>query len=77
MPRKCLNHTDQLHLWKGNEQRKQRNIPHEIKKMYMHVLLAHYVTKVRPAPQKICKKCCLGLHNWLNKRSCSMPFAIQ
>ena len=28
------------------------------------------------APQKICKKCCLGLHNWLNKLSFSMPFAI-
>ena len=28
------------------------------------------------APDKMCKKCCLGLHNWLNKRSSSMPFAV-
>ena len=26
-------------------------------------------------PLKICKKCCLALHNWLNKQS-SMPFVV-
>ena len=28
------------------------------------------------APHKICKKCCLGLHNWLNNRSSSMLLVV-
>ena len=40
-------------------------------------MVAYQVTKIRPKqPYKICKKCYLGLHNWLNKRSPSMSFAV-
>ena len=57
--------------------KEQRNITHDIKKMYLRYfgcpLADHDMTR---APHKIFKKCCLGLHNWLNKRSFSMPFAV-
>ena len=59
------------------EQKKTRNITRGIKKMYriyfVYQLGEQDKTQI---PYKVCKKCCLDLHNWINKRSSLMPFAV-
>ena len=79
MPRNCLNHPDRFCFVCGKftSKKQQRNIIYDIKKMYA----AYYGCPLGDqdktwAPHKICKLGCLGLHNWLNKRSPSMPFSV-
>ena len=79
MPRKYLNHPDRFCLVCGKYMSKeqQRNITDDVNKMYMIYLDCPLGDQDKTwAPHKICKKCCLGLHNWLNKRSSSTPFAV-
>ena len=80
MPRKCLNYSDQFcfvcGIFMSKEQ--QKNITHVIKKMYMIYFSCPLGDQDKTwAPYKICKKCCLGLPNWLNKQSSSMPYLLS
>ena len=79
MLRKCLNHPDRFCFVCGKftSKKQQRNITHDIKKMYAAYFGCPLGDQDKTwAPHKICKICCLGLHNWLNKRSPSMPFSV-
>ena len=79
MPRKCLNHPDRYSFVSGKltSKKQQRNITHDTKKMYIIYFGFPLVDQDKTwVPHKICKKCCLGLHNWINKRSSFMPFAV-
>ena len=66
MPRNCLYHLEWFCFVFGKVTRKekQRNITHDIKKMYMIYFGCPLGNQGKTwAPHKICKKCCLGLHN--------------
>ena len=79
MPRNCLNHPDRFCFVCGKftSKEQQRNITHDIKKMYAAYFGCPLGDQNKTwAPHKICKICCLGLHNWLDKRSSSMPFSV-
>ena len=79
MRRKCLNYPDRFCFVCGKSSSKEhkRNITHDIKKMYMIYFGCPLGDQDKTrVSHKIYKKCCLGLHKWLNKRSSSMPFAI-
>ena len=76
MPKKCLNHPGRFCFVCGKftSKEEQRNITHDIQKMYMICFGCPLGDQDKTwAPYKICKKCCSGLHNRLNKRSSSMP----
>ena len=78
MPRNCLNHPDRFCFVCGKftSKKQLRNITHDIKKMYAAYFGCPLGDQDKTwAPHKICKICCLDLHNWLNKRSPSMPFS--
>ena len=57
--------------------KQQRNITRDIRKMYAAYFGCPLGDQDKTwAPHKLCKICCLGLHNWLNKRPPSMPFSV-
>ena len=79
MPRNCLNHPDRFCFVCGKfaSKKQQRNITHDIKKVYAAYFACPLGDQDKTwAPHKKCKICCLGLHNWLNKQSPSMPFSF-
>ena len=76
---KGLNHPDRFCFVCGKftSKKQQRNITHDVKKMYAAYFGCPLGDQDKTwAPHKICKICCLGLNNWLNKRSPSMPFSV-
>ena len=78
MPRKCLNQPDQFCFVCGKftSKKQQRNITDDIKKMCATYFGSPLSDQDKTwAFHKICKICCLSLHNWLNKWSLSMLFS--
>ena len=69
MPRKCLNHPDWFCSVCGKfTSKEQKNFTHKIKKMYMVYFDSPLGDQDKTwAFHKICEKCCLHLHSWLNK----------
>ena len=62
---------------KFTNKEQQTNITYDIKKMYMIYFGCPLGDQDKTwASHKICRKWCLGLHNGINKRSSSMPFAV-
>jgi len=79
MPRTCLNHPDTFCYVCGSFTTKaqRRSITTDLKRIYKLYFGCPLGDQDKPwAPHVICNTCSNGLHDWLNKRRLSMPFAI-
>ena len=77
MVRKYLNHQIDFALSMKSLRAKNNKGNNDVKKMFLIYFGCPLGDQDKTwAPHKICKKCCLGLFSWLNKRSSFMPFVI-
>jgi hypothetical protein len=79
MSRHCVNHADNFCYVCGSFTTKsqRRGITNDVKRIYELYFGYPLGDQDKPwAPHVICTTCSCGLHDWVNKRRTSMPFAI-